>query len=136
MLATDQTIILASVVIKDRENKVLFLQRSSESKHYPLYWQLPEGKIEPNESPVEAIKRELKEEIGYQPKRIDLRWVYPTTVKVSKLEVSLIRVIFAFRGDPSVKISNDHLAFEWCFPKEAIKKLKLVPGTSEILEKA
>lgn len=52
-------------------NKVLFLYQ----KKYKI-WQLPQGGIEPNEEPKEALKRELIEELGDFSTQIDFEQVY------------------------------------------------------------
>jgi 8-oxo-dGTP pyrophosphatase MutT (NUDIX family) len=44
------------------DNKTLFLQRTHNSKYEPKAWGVPAGKIEPNESPLDAAIRELHEE--------------------------------------------------------------------------
>lgn len=45
-----------------REGKILAAQRS-ETMSLPLMWEFPGGKIEQGETPVEALRRELKEEL-------------------------------------------------------------------------
>ncbi|WP_251521776.1 MULTISPECIES: (deoxy)nucleoside triphosphate pyrophosphohydrolase [Staphylococcus] len=44
------------------ENKVLCAQRS-ENMSLPLMWEFPGGKVEKNESEIEALKREINEEM-------------------------------------------------------------------------
>lgn len=45
------------------DDKVVAVQRS-EQMHLPLKWEFPGGKIEPNESEEDCLKRELKEELN------------------------------------------------------------------------
>ncbi|MHA7686385.1 (deoxy)nucleoside triphosphate pyrophosphohydrolase [Corynebacterium evansiae] len=52
--------VVGAVLVRD--GKVLAAQRS-ESMSLPLMWEFPGGKIEPGETPVEALRRELKEEL-------------------------------------------------------------------------
>lgn len=47
------------------DERILAVQRS-ESMSLPLKWEFPGGKIEPNESEEECIKREIREEISIE----------------------------------------------------------------------
>jgi 8-oxo-dGTP diphosphatase len=49
--------------ILEREGKILICQRRPEQSH-PLQWEFPGGKVEPGETPAEALGRELNEELG------------------------------------------------------------------------
>ncbi|MCD6337380.1 MAG: (deoxy)nucleoside triphosphate pyrophosphohydrolase [Candidatus Marinimicrobia bacterium] len=42
----------------------LLCQRHHNSRRFPLKWEFPGGKVESGETPDEAIKRELNEELG------------------------------------------------------------------------
>ena len=50
------------------ENKILVAQRSIQKEH-PLKWEFPGGKIKVNENPIEALKREMKEELSVDVKK-------------------------------------------------------------------
>lgn len=52
----------ADAIVLNENNEVLLLKRSSTDTFYPDCWCLPGGKIENNESPSEAVVRELEEE--------------------------------------------------------------------------
>lgn len=52
-------------VITDAENRVLITQRPHHVSHGGC-WEFPGGKLESNESPEEALSRELKEELGIE----------------------------------------------------------------------
>ncbi|MCF7832374.1 MAG: (deoxy)nucleoside triphosphate pyrophosphohydrolase [Candidatus Marinimicrobia bacterium] len=53
---------------------ILLCQRHRDSRRFPLKWEFPGGKVETGESPIDAIKRELEEELGIQvvdPEKLD-----------------------------------------------------------------
>jgi mutator protein MutT len=57
---------LISFIIEN-ENGEIFIQKRSESrKSYPNVWEIPGGLLEKNESDVECIRRELKEELSLE----------------------------------------------------------------------
>ncbi len=50
-----------------RESRYLLQRRPAGSSRFPSLWELPGGKVEPHESPVEGLLRELREELGWSP---------------------------------------------------------------------
>lgn len=54
---------VVAAAICTKEEKVLITKREALSQ-YGGYWEFPGGKLEPNESPEEALKREMQEELG------------------------------------------------------------------------
>lgn len=52
--------VVVALIVKD--GSVLMGERRPE-KIYPLHWEFPGGKVEPNETPLEALKREIREEL-------------------------------------------------------------------------
>ncbi len=54
-----------AVGIITKDNRILACQRT-EDVAYGLKWEFPGGKIEPGESPRDALRRELKEELDIE----------------------------------------------------------------------
>ncbi|MHA3836980.1 NUDIX domain-containing protein [Terrabacter sp. AAH1] len=47
-----------------RERRVLLAYRSQNKRAYPAVWELPGGVVEAGESELNALRRELREELG------------------------------------------------------------------------
>ena len=58
-------IIVSCAIIEDRDGNVLATQRSP-TMSLPLKWEFPGGKVEPNETPEQAIMREIMEELNIE----------------------------------------------------------------------
>jgi 8-oxo-dGTP diphosphatase len=71
---------LVAVGILLKDGHVLACQRKSSSR-YPLKWEFPGGKIEENESPWQALVRELREELAIEASKGEefhrQEWIYP-----------------------------------------------------------
>jgi 8-oxo-dGTP diphosphatase len=53
--------VVAAIIVRD--DQILICQRTRHQL-MPLQWEFPGGKIEPEEQPVDALHRELEEELG------------------------------------------------------------------------
>ncbi|SRR5258706_2604357 len=70
--------VVAAVI--ERQGMVLICQRKAGQKH-ALKWEFPGGKVEPGETPIAAIRRELEEELGIRaqigPEIANYQYAYP-----------------------------------------------------------
>ncbi len=57
------TIVVAGILRRD--SKILICRRRADQQH-ALKWEFPGGKVEPDELPVAALQRELREELGIE----------------------------------------------------------------------
>ncbi len=68
----------AAVAALDREGNV-YLERQFRYPYHKVVTEIPAGKLEPGEDPFDAIRRELKEEIGAEAGRWDaLGYIMPS----------------------------------------------------------
>ncbi len=108
---SDAIVPVAAAVIVAPDGRVLLAQRPP-GKAYAGYWEFPGGKIEPGESPREALSRELREELGIAVHRaapwIVQRYRYPH----AHVELHFFRV-FEWEGEP---VGHDGQAFAWQVP--------------------
>jgi 8-oxo-dGTP diphosphatase len=118
---------VAAAVILRPDGAVLLAQRPP-GKPYAGYWEFPGGKLEPGETPLHALSRELEEELGIAV-RVASPWlvqefVYPH----AHVELNFFRV-FAFDGAP---VSHDGQAFAWQDP-HSIEVGPLLPANTRVL---
>lgn len=74
MIDPEPAIHVAAAVLERDDGRVLLAERPAD-KPWAGYWELPGGKIEPGEPPVQALARELREELGID---IDAAWAWLT----------------------------------------------------------
>jgi 8-oxo-dGTP diphosphatase len=53
--------VVAAII--EQNGRILICRRTAHQSH-PLKWEFPGGKVEPGESPEQALTRELQEELG------------------------------------------------------------------------
>lgn len=82
-----------------RNGLILIGQRKRTSAH-PLKWEFPGGKVEPGESDVAALARELREELGVDADIGPCMDRYEVRYPGSPATLLLFHQVSAFQGEP------------------------------------
>ena len=85
------------------------IARRTEGRHLALKWEFPGGKVEPGESEVEALERELFEELQVRVEVIERL----TPVEYSYPERSLRLIAFRCRIVDGSPVATDHEELRW-----------------------
>lgn len=118
--------VVGAVIVQ--KGKVFCAQRNNDTS-LPKMWEFPGGKIEPNETPKEALKREISEEfhceikVGKQVKHT----VYEYDFGTVHLTTYYCRII---AGEP---ILTEHIDAKWLKPSE-LEQLNWAPADIPTLQ--
>jgi len=102
--------VTGKAVVLNAEGKILALHRTETAPTRPLKWDLPGGRLEFGEDPVEGILREIREETGLEVERPRPYDVYAKTHPDGHW-VSIGYVAKAKTTD--VKLSYEHDEYRW-----------------------
>ncbi len=120
---------LVAAAIIHKGGKVLIARRAKKG-HFGGLWEFPGGKVKFNESPQQALRRELFEEFG-----IEARIGAPfSSVKYTSPHLSLLLhayEVFSFSGNLTPK---EHQEVRWVSAKE-LGGYDFSPPDQEIVEK-
>lgn len=121
-------IAVVAAVLQQSDGRFLLAQRP-QGKVYAGYWEFPGGKVEPGESPLQALQRELHEELG-----IEVTVAYPWLIREFDYEHADVRLHFfrvrGWRGEPHGREAQE---FAWQ-RIEAINVSPLLPANGPILK--
>ena len=118
--------VVAAII--ERDGRVLICRRKPEQSH-PLQWEFPGGKVEPGETPEQALTRELAEELAV----LDAAGREITRQEFSYPGKDPIELIFyrveSFTGEPENRVFHE---MRWERPS-ALPVFDFVEGDREFL---
>lgn len=100
----------AALLIKDKENKLLFVKRSKNKKTLPNIWAFPSGTKEEGETIKETAVREAYEELGVKVKPGNILATKELPEFGSKLHFLICTIE---SGEPFIKDHNEIDEIEW-----------------------
>jgi 8-oxo-dGTP diphosphatase len=118
--------VVAAII--ERDGRILICRRTAEQSH-ALQWEFPGGKVEPGETPPQALERELAEELGIQAaagKEITrYQYTYPGRNPI----VLIFFRITGFQGEPANLIFQE---MRW-EPPERLAAFDFVEGDGQFI---
>ncbi|MDP9886744.1 (deoxy)nucleoside triphosphate pyrophosphohydrolase [Pseudarthrobacter enclensis] len=114
--------------------ETLLVARRSAPEHLAGLWEFPGGKVEPEEEPETALRRELAEELGIDV-RLGSELAAETTGGWPLNERATMRVWFAeaTRGEPLPLEDHDELRWVDLRDREAVLGLPWIPADYPIV---
>jgi 8-oxo-dGTP diphosphatase len=108
---------VALKAIISHEDKVLLLRRSRREELFTEMWDIPGGRMEWGEEPLEALRREILEETGGEA---DILAPVSVWQFQARPDLQVIGITFrcVWRGG-EVRLGPEHDAFRWATPQEA-----------------
>ena len=101
--------VVAALIVRD--NKLLVCQRRRDDS-YGLQWEFPGGKVEPRETPAQALVREIREELDVDAS-VGTE-IYRTTHRYRDTQTELELIFFQARiPDDAMPRNLAFEAFEW-----------------------
>jgi ADP-ribose pyrophosphatase len=110
----------AVMMAVDENDRVLLVQQFRLPAEANL-WELPAGRLDPGESPLEAAKRELREETGYQAKKwteLVSFWASPGYVQ-EKMTIFLAEDLKEGKQEP---MDDERIEIRW-FDKDELARM-------------
>ena len=124
-----KTVHVVGAIIENNNNEIFCALRSPEMT-LPNYWEFPGGKVEENETPQEALAREIKEEFNCEifvgEKVEDTTYEYEKVIVRLETYLSVI-----LKGLPT---AVEHAETKWV-PRDQLMSLNFAPADVPAVKK-
>lgn len=122
---------VAASILQNSEDKILLVQRPRK-KHMSELWEFPGGKVEKNELPEEALKRELFEELNIHVEITDLKPL--SFISYDYQDFHLIMFVFiCYKWKGEITLKEDQPDFIWASALE-LKNYPMPPADLSLLD--
>ncbi|MEK7629470.1 MAG: NUDIX hydrolase [Patescibacteria group bacterium] len=113
-----------------RDDKILFV------KDTKGIWELPGGRIDFGENPEETLKREFKEELGWDNVKVGNTinaWSF--TSQKEDVDYQFIVLVYeCFSEEKYIKYSDEHIEYKW-IPISGVNELNMRDGYKNSVRK-
>lgn len=122
-------VLVAACALIDTDNRILLAQRP-EGKTLAGLWEFPGGKLEPGETPEEALVRELSEELGITTK---VACLAPLTFASHSYEsFHLLMPLFVCRRYEGIPQGREGQRIKWVKPS-ALREYPMPPADEPLI---
>ncbi len=123
-------LLVAACALIDADGRILMTQRRADQSHAGQ-WEFPGGKIEPGETPEQAINRELREELGIEPCETCLQPF--TFASHAYADFDLLMPLYLCRQWDGFARAQEGQALKWVWP-DKLTELDLVPADVDLAQ--
>jgi 8-oxo-dGTP diphosphatase len=127
-----KTLLVVAAAIINSRNEVLLAQRP-DGKSLSGKWEFPGGKVEAEESPENALVRELHEELGIEVDVASLEPFWFLSHPYPEFGFHLLMPVYlcrSWRGEPQ---ALEHAAIVWKAP-DTMYQLPMIEADAELVE--
>lgn len=114
-------------VLRDTRGRIL-LARRTEGRDLAGAWEFPGGKVEPGESPAQALERELHEELGVEIGHVENLICVPQRYASKSIVLDVYSVI-SYKGKPR---GREKQALAWS-PPEKLSSYPMPPADRPVV---
>lgn len=123
---------VAAAVIRRADGRLLLVQRGATAPTFPLHWGPVTGLVEDGETPAEAARRELREEVGGEGQLEAVG--EPFLVDVGSFVARVFPFLCTLTDPEAVHLDWENQAFAWLTVSEALARPTL-PAFDEDLRR-
>lgn len=123
---------VVALALRNSKNEVLIVQRP-DTTYYSGYWEFPGGKIDSNETPEQALCREIMEEINLTIHEKDLTPLGFVTHQYPHAHVTIL-LFNCDHYEGELKMNEGQPGYVW-IKTDQIHTLKMPEGNYKILDR-
>ena len=124
-----KTILVSAVALIDKDARILIAKRPN-GKSMSGLWEFPGGKVEPGETPEQALVRELSEELGIKTWNSCLAPL--TFASHAYEEFHLLMPLFVCRKWEGIVFPKEKQELKWVYSRE-LKNYPMPPADTPLI---
>ena len=134
MVVEKKILVWVGALLQNSAGMFLLLKRGKDSSWGAGEWQLPGGKMEWGETPLETLQREVLEETSIAVSgSIGFIGIHTASINVNGIEYHTVQIIYKAFVDGEINISEDHEDFKWSSPQEIVNE-RLVANLHDFIK--